>query len=80
MATRRYVRPSGGRWTVLEEGHRRGTVKAATKKAAIAKARQAVRDHGGGEVRVLDAAGKMTDTRTVPASKRASRNGSATAR
>jgi hypothetical protein len=69
MSARRYVRPSGGGWEVLEGGRRRGTVKTATKSDAIAKARKLVRDQGGGEVRVMNSQGKMTKADTVRASK-----------
>ena len=70
MADKRYVRPAKSGWDVLAEGHRRGTVRTATKKEAEAQARRLVREHGGGEVRVLNAQGKVTKADTVKAPKR----------
>ena len=66
MATKRYVKPNaGGGWDVLKEGHRRTTVHAQTKSEAIARARDLTRREGGGEVRVMNQMGKITDSTTV---------------
>jgi hypothetical protein len=60
MATKRYVREVGkGRWQVLQEGHRRSALQTKTKTKAVAKARDIVRSHGGGEVRVMNKVGKI---------------------
>lgn len=66
MATKRYVKPNaGGGWDVLKEGHRRTVVHAQTKGEAIARARDLTRREGGGEVRVMNQMGKITDSAKV---------------
>jgi hypothetical protein len=74
--SRRYVQqtPSGG-WIVTKEGHRRPTAQGATKAQAVARARGLASRDGGGEVRILDGAGKIVSSSTV-----ASKNGSRGAR
>jgi len=70
MATNRYVKQNaGGSWDVLKEGHRRSTVQAPDMQSAIDRARAAVRREGGGEVRIMNRAGKMLDSRTVTVRK-----------
>lgn len=60
MATKRDVKPNAtGGWDVLREGDRRAAVSAQTKNAALARARDLVRNEGGGEVRVVDSSGKI---------------------
>jgi hypothetical protein len=60
MATKRDIRPNAsGGWDVLKEGDRRAAVSADTEKAALARARALVRREGGGEVRVVNRAGKI---------------------
>jgi Uncharacterized protein conserved in bacteria (DUF2188) len=74
MANTRYVRKSStrGGWDVVKEGHARATSHARTKRAAVREAAKAVRREGGGEVRVLNRTGKITDANTVrPRRKRA---------
>ena len=74
MSTKRYVRQSGSGWDVIEEGHRRGTVRTATKKEAVARARESVRRAGGGEVRIVNVRGKIVEADVVePAGRRAPR-------
>jgi hypothetical protein len=67
MANTRYVRRSSTKsgWDVVKEGHARATSHAATKRAAVREAAKAVRREGGGEVRVLNRTGKITDANTV---------------
>jgi hypothetical protein len=74
MATNQYVQPSKGGWEVVKEGHRRGAVRTATKKDAIAQARTIVRNAGGGQVRVMDSHGKLTSADTVGPSRATSGN------
>ena len=64
--SRRYVQQAGdGGWIVTKEGHRRPTAQGATKAQALARARALAAREGGGEVRVVDAAGKIVaDART----------------
>lgn len=72
MASKRYVRENDlGRWDVLQEGHHRSSVHAETKAEAVAQARKVIRREGGGEVRVMNRAGKIitADTVTVPSSR-----------
>jgi hypothetical protein len=44
---------------VLQEGHRRSAVVANTRVEAVKRAREIVRSHGGGEIRVMNKAGKI---------------------
>lgn len=71
-ANDRYVVPNArkGGWDIVKEGHRRATGHAKTKQEAIAHARQAVRRDGGGELRIVNRSGKLTDSDTVPQAKR----------
>jgi hypothetical protein len=76
MATKRDVKPNAsGGWDVLKVGDRRAAVTAATREAALARARALVRGEGGGEVRVVNDAGKI-----VRSSRVQRRNGTATRR
>ncbi len=66
MSTNRYVKQNQeGTWDVLKEGHRRSAIQAPSMQEAVVRARRLVRRDGGGEVRVINRAGKVTDTRTV---------------
>ena len=63
---RRYVQQSdNGGWVVTKEGHRRPTAQAATRAQAMARARALASREGGGEVRVVDGAGKIIEADTV---------------
>jgi Uncharacterized protein conserved in bacteria (DUF2188) len=68
----RYVVPnsSSGGWDIIKAGHRRATGHAKTKDEAIRNARRIVRNEGGGELRIVNKFGKLTDTATIPPSKR----------
>jgi uncharacterized protein DUF2188 len=63
----RYVIPNEkqGGWDVVRTGHRRATAHADTQAKAIARARQLTSREGGGEVRVLNRAGKIVASKTV---------------
>jgi hypothetical protein len=69
----RYVQPSkkDGGWEILKEGHRRATAHAATQEQAVAQARTLARREGGGEVRIRDRTGKISDTVVVRSPTRA---------
>lgn len=68
MATRRAVKKNAsGRWDILREGDRRAAITAETKEQALARAREVVRREGGGEVRLLDDAGKIVRSSRVEA-------------
>ena len=72
MATSdRYVQKNAsGRWEIVKEGHRRATAVAKTKTEAIRTATSLTRREGGGEVRVMNRAGKMVSTNTVAGARR----------
>jgi hypothetical protein len=77
MATARYVVPNGKNgWDVVKEGHLRGTA-AKTRAKAVARARDMVRREGGGEVLVMNRAGKITDSKTIAGSQGSGRRRSA---
>jgi Uncharacterized protein conserved in bacteria (DUF2188) len=60
VATKRDVKQNAsGGWDVLREGDRRAAVRVDTKERALARARDLVRREGGGEVRVVNDAGKI---------------------
>jgi len=66
MAVNRYVKPNAdGGWDILKEGHRRPLVHCETQGKAVARARALTRREGGGEVRVLNAMGKIVRETTV---------------
>lgn len=70
MASTRKVRkhPSGG-WDVLREGDRRAAVRVETKEKALARARDQVRREGGGEVRIVNDAGKIVRSSRIRAQR-----------
>lgn len=59
----RYVKPSrsGSGWVVMKDGHVRATVRTGTRDEAVAAARAALQREGGGELRVKDEFGKLTE-------------------
>lgn len=68
MATKRDVkRNAAGGWDVLREGDRRAAVRLNTQERAVARAREVVRREGGGEVRVVNDAGKIVRSSKVSA-------------
>lgn len=68
MAAKRDVkRNASGGWDVLREGDRRAAVRVETKERALARARDVVRREGGGEVRVVNDAGKIVRSSHVSA-------------
>jgi hypothetical protein len=70
MIGKRYVQPSrkDSSWEVLEEGHRRATIHAATQEQAVAQARTLARREGGGKISVRDRTGKISKTVVVQSS------------
>jgi hypothetical protein len=68
----RYVVPnnSKGGWDIIKAGHRRATGHAKTKDEAIRDARKIVRSEGGGELRIVNKFGKLTDSDTIAPAKR----------
>ncbi len=68
MATKRDVKKNAaGGWDVLREGDRRAAVRADTEGHALTRAREAVRREGGGEVRLVNDAGKIVRSSRVSA-------------
>ncbi len=66
MATNRYVKPNAnGGWDILKEGHRRALVHYDTQGKAFARARELTRREGGGEIRLMNAMGKIVRETTV---------------
>jgi Uncharacterized protein conserved in bacteria (DUF2188) len=66
MATKRDIkRNTSGGWDVLREGDRRAAVHVATQEHALARARDVVRREGGGEVRLINDAGKIVRSSQV---------------
>lgn len=67
----RYVQPrQEGGWEVVKEDHERASAVTPTKNEAIDRARQIVRNEGGGEVRIKNEHGRLIDSDTVRGPKR----------
>ncbi len=56
--------PDGG-WDVKEPGSSRASVHASTQQEAVTRARDIVRNQGGGEVRIHGRDGKIQDSDTI---------------
>ena len=66
MASTRYLRQAAdGSWQLRKDGDRRASVQSTTKQGAIQRARTMVSNEGGGEIRVLNSAGKIKEQITV---------------
>jgi hypothetical protein len=62
----RYVqRHGGGGWEVVKEGHSRASAVTGTQGEAIDRAREIVRNAGGGELVIKNEQGRIRDTDTV---------------
>lgn len=63
----RYVVPNKDRggWDVVKEDHERVSVHTDTKKEAVDRAREIVRNEGGGEIRIQNKEGIFIDSDTV---------------
>jgi Uncharacterized protein conserved in bacteria (DUF2188) len=62
----RYVVPSPrGGWDVVKEGHERASAHTPTKREAINRGREIVRNAGGGELRIQNQDGRFIDSDTV---------------
>jgi Uncharacterized protein conserved in bacteria (DUF2188) len=71
MAIKRDVKQNAaGGWDVLRAGDRRAAVSAATRAQALARARDQVRREGGGEVRVVNRAGKIVRSSRIGSNAR----------
>lgn len=65
--TDRYVVPNKerGGWDVVKEDHERASAHTHLKSNAVDRAREIVRNEGGGEVRIQDKHGDFIDSDTV---------------
>ena len=63
----RYVQPNKkrGGWDVVKEGHKQVSAHTETKAEAINRARQIVRNQGGGELRIKNEQGRLIDSDTI---------------
>ena len=67
MSSNRHVVPSPeGGWDIKKPGASRSSAHEGTQAAAIRRAKEIVRNQGGGEVRVHGRDGKIRDSDTVP--------------
>lgn len=63
--TRHVVRQEDGRWAVKAPNAKKASSVSQTQREAIAKAREVVRNQGGGEVRIHGRDGRIRDSDTV---------------
>jgi hypothetical protein len=63
----RYVQPNKerGGWDVVKELHKQASVHTQTKKEAIDRGREIVRNLGGGELRIKNEQGQLIDSDTI---------------
>jgi hypothetical protein len=63
----RYVVPNKerGGWDVVKENHERASVHTNTKAQAVNRAREIVRNQGGGELRIQNEQGRLIDSDTI---------------
>jgi hypothetical protein len=63
----RYVVPNNerGGWDVVKEGHQRASAHKHLMSDELNRAREIVRNEGGGEIRIQNQAGKLIDSDTV---------------
>jgi uncharacterized protein DUF2188 len=59
-----------GGWDVVKEDHQRASAHTGTKREAEDRAREIVRNEGGGEIRIHDKHGKFIDSDTVKGPRR----------
>ena len=63
----RYVQPNKDRggWDVVKELHTQASAHTETKEQAIKRARQIIKNQGGGELRIKNERGQLIDSDTV---------------
>ena len=63
----RYVQPNKerGGWDVVKELHKQASAHTDTKDQAIDRARQIIRNQGGGELRIKNERGQLIESNTV---------------
>ena len=67
----RYVQPNKqrGGWDVVKELHKQASAHTKTKEAAISRARQIIRNQGGGELRIKNERGELIESNTIKAGR-----------
>ncbi len=63
--TRHVVRQDDGRWAVKAPNAKKASSVSQTQREAIAKARETVKNQGGGEVRIHGRDGRIRDSDTI---------------
>ena len=63
----RYVQPNkeGGGWDVVKELHKQASAHTETRQEAITRARQIIRNQGGGELRIKNERGQLIESDTI---------------
>jgi hypothetical protein len=63
----RYVQPNKerGGWDVVKERHKRPSAHTDTKEQAVNRARQIIKNEGGGELRIKNEQGRLIDSDTI---------------
>jgi len=67
----RYVQPNKerGGWDVVKELHKQASAHTETKEEAIDRAREIIRNQGGGELRIKNERGQLIESNTVAPSR-----------
>jgi Uncharacterized protein conserved in bacteria (DUF2188) len=67
----RYVQPNKerGGWDVVKELHKQASAHTETKQEAIDRAREIIRNQGGGELRIKNERGQLIESNTVAPSR-----------
>ena len=68
----RYVQPNKerGGWDVVKELHKQASAHTETKEQAVDRARQIIRNLGGGELRIRNERGQLIESNTVRPGRR----------
>jgi uncharacterized protein DUF2188 len=63
----RYVQPNKerGGWDVVKELHKQASAHTETRQEAITRARQIIRNQGGGELRIKNERGQLIESDTI---------------
>lgn len=63
----RYVQPNKDRrgWDIVKEGHQRASAHTRTKAQAVTRAREIIRNLGGGELRIKNERSRLIDSDTA---------------
>jgi hypothetical protein len=68
----RYVQPNKerGGWDIVKELHKQASAHTETKEQAIDRARQIIKNLGGGELRIKNERGQLIESNTIKAGRR----------